>query len=303
MFVEKRISGKNTKYYLSHSYRDETNKVIKIRKFLGTNLTKEELEDAKKFAKITIHNQIKEIETNIFNFSLTPKEIQALNKYNEKIKISHFDEKKWNLFTEEFTYNTNAIEGSTVLKEDVPSILQKKQNLNSDEIETKGVAKAIEFIRTTKQELSISLILKLHKFCFEGSKEFAGQFRKLEVVIKARDGTVIHKGTPANELILELEEFIKWYKKNKSKFKPLILAAIIHNQFEYMHPFQDGNGRVGRLLLNYILIKNNYPPINIALEDRSEYYWVLYEYSQNDKLRPTIQFLIKQYKKTFKKIK
>ncbi len=303
MFIEKRKSGKNTKYYLVHSFRDENNKVIKLRRFLGTNLTEEELNLKEKKAKEIIRQQIELMKTNIFEFSLSDKEINSLNKYSEKIKITHFDEKDWNQFTEEFVYNTNAIEGSTVLQKEVPKILQKKQDLNSEEIETKGVAKAIQFIRTTKQDLSLNLILKLHELCFKGSKEFAGEFRTVEVVIRGRNGEIIHAGTPVKELQKELNEFIKWYKKNKSKFEPLALATIIHNQFEDIHPFEDGNGRVGRLLLNFILIKNNYPPINILLEDRAQYYKSLYEYQHNDKLRPTIQFLIKQYKKQLKKMK
>lgn len=300
MFVEKRKSGKNTKYYLVHSYRDETNKVIKLRRFLGSNLSKKELEKLSKRAEQILKEQIKELKTTVFEFSLSDKQINSLNKYNDKIEIIHLSEKQWKQFTEEFVYNTNAIEGSTVLQEEVPEILQKKQTSNLEEIETKGVAKAIKFIRTTKQELSINLILKLHKLCFEESKSFAGKIRTVEVVIKGRDGTIIHQGTPAKEVKQELEKTIQWYKENKKKFKPLTMAAILHNQFEDIHPFQDGNGRVGRLLLNYILLKNNYPPINILLEDRAEYYKTLQEYSKNDKIRPTLQFLIKQFHKNLK---
>lgn len=303
MFIEKRKLKNSTKYYLVHSFRDKNNKVIKMRKFLGSNLTQEELNlKEKKFREI-IRQQIELMKTNVFEFSLSDKELKSLNKYSEKMKITHFDEKDWNQFTEEFVYNTNAIEGSTVLQEEVSIILKKSQNLNSEEIETKGVAKAIKFLRTTKQDLSLDLILKIHELCFKGSKEFAGKFRTVEVVIRGRNGEIIHAGTPVKELQKELNEFIKWYKKNKQKFTPLTLAAIIHNQFEDIHPFQDGNGRVGRLLLNFILIKNKYPPINILLEDRAEYYKTLYEYQSNNKLRPTLQFLIKQYNKTLKKIK
>ena len=95
---------------------------------------------------------------------------------------------------------------------------------------------------------------------------------------------------------------ILWHNKNKSKFKPLVLAAIIHNQFEFIHPFQDGNGRVGRLLLNFILLKNKLPPINIAFEDRPEYYMTLQEYQKNQNLKPTVEFLARQYKKTLRKV-
>jgi len=148
----------------------------------------------------------------------------------------------------------------------------------------------------------LNLLLKLHELCFKGSKPFAGKFREVNVVVRNSIGQVLHAGVPKEELEDYLKDFINWYKNNKNKFKPLVLAAIIHNQFEHIHPFQDGNGRVGRLLLNYILLKRGYPPINIKLEDRQEYYKTLQEYSKNDNLKPTLKFLIKQYKKTLKEV-
>ena len=302
MFLEKRKVGKSIKYYLVHSYRDKANKVIKIRRFLGTNLSEKELEKLRKRAEIIIKQQIEDMKTNVFDFSLSDKEIQALNRLNDKIKIVHFDDREWQQFTEEFVYNTNAIEGSKVLEKEVPLILKKKKATNNDEIETKGLAKAVEYIRRTKEDLSLKLMLKLHKLCFAESKSFAGEFRDVEVGIRNRHGELIHQGTLVKDLDKELKKIISWYKENKNKFKPLVLAAIIHNQFEDIHPFQDGNGRVGRLLLNFILIKNNYPPINILLENRGEYYYTLQEYEHNDKLRPTIEFLIKQYKKMLRKL-
>lgn len=298
MFLERRKSGKNIKYYLVHSYRDKDNKVVKIRRFLGSNL--KELERLRKRAEAIINQQIEDMKTSVFDFYLSDKEIQSLNRFNEKIKIVHFDDKQWQQFTEKFVYNTNAIEGSKVLEEEISHILKRKETTNTDEIETKGVAKAVQLIRTTKEDLSLKLMLKLHKFCFKDSKPFAGKFRDVEVGIRNSYGEIIHQGTLVKNLSRELEEFILWYKKNKNKFKPLVLAAIIHNQFEDIHPFQDGNGRVGRLLLNFIFLKNNYPPINILLEDIAEYYSTLQEYENNDKLKPTLKFLIKQYKKTLK---
>lgn len=302
MHIEKRLVGKRTKYYLAHTYRDEHDNVRKIRRFLGTDLSAAQLEKMKTRAEELISAQIKDMGVSVFDFSLTKKEIASLNKLNDKLEIAHFDAREWEQFTEEFVYNTNAIEGSTVLREEVNPILYKKAAQTPDEIETKGVAKAITFIRKTKQDVSLPLLLKLHKLCFEGSKSFAGTFRNAEVVIRNASGEVIHRGTLVKNLKKELNEFINWYKQNKRLFKPLVLAAIVHNQFEDIHPFQDGNGRVGRLLLNFILLQNSYPPINILLEDRAEYYRVLQEYQKNDKLKPTLHFLIKQYKKTLKQV-
>lgn len=299
MYVEKRKSGKNIKYYLVHSYR-EKDKVEKIRKYLGTNLSKKELEKKKEIVEKIILELLEEINTKVFFFSLTKKQIEKLNEY--KIKVVHLSEKEWANFTEDFVFNTNAIEGSTISEEEVSEILHKKKAENAEEIETKGVAKGLEYIRKTKEDLSLDLLLKLHKFCFDGSKDFAGKFRKVNVVVKNSAGQVLHSGVLKEELRDYLNDFIEWYKENKNKFKPLVLAAIIHNQFEYIHPFQDGNGRVGRLLLNFILLKNNYPLINIMLEDRAEYYKTLQEYSKKDNLKSTLNFLIKQYKKTIKEV-
>lgn len=302
MFIEKRQTKKSIKYYLVHSFRDEDNKVTKLRHYLGSNLNDKELKEKKKKAEIILKERIESIKTQVFDFSLSDKEIDSLNRYSDKIKIHHFEDKEWENFTEEFIYNTNAIEGSTVLKDEVHVILQKKSTDNPDEIETKGVQKAINFIRDTDEDLTLKLILKIHKLCFEGSKDYAGQLRDVEVVIRNRNKEIIHRGASVKDLKKELKEFIDWYKKNKHKFKPLTLAAIVHNQFEDIHPFQDGNGRVGRLLLNFILMKNDYPPINILLKDRAEYYRVLQEYQQNDRLRPTLEFLVKQYRKTLKQV-
>ncbi len=299
MYIEKRKSGINVKYYLVHSYR-EKGKVKKIRKYLGFNLSKEDLIKKKEQASFHINMLIEGLSTEIFRFRLAKSQIEKLNKYN--IRIFHLDKKQWQKFTEEFVYNTNAIEGSTVRREEIPEIFKNEKAENEEEVETKGVAKAVEYIKETTEDLSIKLILKLHELCFAGSKPFAGKFRDIEVIIRNSEGEIIHQGIPAKELKNVIEEMVSWYKENKSKFKPLVLAAIIHNQFEYIHPFQDGNGRVGRLLLNYLLLKSNYPPINIRLEERKEYYQALQDYNLIQDIRPMLKFLIKQYKKTLKQV-
>lgn len=300
MFIEKKKQGKKTKYYLAHSYR-EKNKVKKIRKYLGVDLSKSELKRRKEQAKDFILEKINANNTEVFNFSLTPKEIKKLNRLS-KIDIIHLYNTDWKKFTEEFVYNTNAIEGSTVELKEVKEILKDKpKTKDPEELETLGVAEAIKFIRRTKEKLSIDFILKLHKLCFNKSKSFAGKLRNVQVVIKNARGEIVHMGTPVNKINKAVKELVSWYKENKDKFEPLVLATIIHNQFEHIHPFQDGNGRVGRLLLNYILIRNNYPPINIYLEDRQKYYRTLQIYSQFHDIKPMVDFLVKQYKKELKR--
>ena len=122
MYAEKRQAGKNLKYYLVHSYR-EKGKVRKIRKYLGQNLAREELEKAKNEAEKHILGLLKELNTEVFLFTLTKNQVEKLNRLDERITIAHFNQKEWQRFTEEFVYNTNAIEGSTVQREEVPEIL------------------------------------------------------------------------------------------------------------------------------------------------------------------------------------
>jgi len=302
MYVEKRKSRKNIKYYLVYSYR-EKKEVKKIRRYLGINLSKEELEKRRKFAEKFIYDLIEKLNTEIFNFKLSKKQIEKLNECDKQISVYHLSKINWKIFTEDFVYNTNAIEGSDVELEEVKDLLEKgKPARDDDEKETKNVAKAIEFIRKTKEDFSLNLIKKIHEVCFKGTKEFAGKFRSVGVFVRNSRGEILHVGAPVKELSSLLKDLVDWHKENKDKFKPLVLAAILHNQFEHIHPFQDGNGRVGRLLLNFILFKNKYPPINIMLEDRREYYQTLQEYSREHNLKPTMKFLIKQYKKTLKQV-
>jgi Fic family protein len=300
MYVERRASDGNVKYYLVHSYRDK-GKIKKIRRYLGLNLSDVKL--AKKAAEAgkEVSSLVESLKTEVFKFKLTQNQLEKLNNYDRKISIFHLNPKEWQKFTEEFVYNTNAIEGSTVRKGEVPSILEGRAK-NTDELETKGVAKAVAYIRTAKEELSLKFMLKLHSLCFSGSKPFAGKLRAVEVVIRNANGDVIHRGMPAKEVRKALEEMVAWHRLNKGKFKPLVLAAIIHNQFEYIHPFQDGNGRAGRLLLNYILLKSGYPPINIRLEDRARYYQAIQDYGLLHDVKPMLRFLISQYRKTLRQV-
>jgi len=300
MFIEIRKQGKKKKYYLSHTYR-VGKKVKKIVRFLGSDLTKKQLERLEKRAEKLILEQIKERSS--FDFELSKDEIEYYKKVESRIEIKHLQKNiDWERFSKEFTYNTNAIEGSTVKFSEVKNLLDKKEApQNSDEVETINVANAVEYIRKTKEKFSFKLIIKIHKICFEGTKHFAGQLRNVEVVIRDGSGKIIHQGAPAKKVKGLLKKLVEWFDKHEKKYPPLLLAALVHNQFEHIHPFQDGNGRVGRFLLNYILLKHDYPPINIRFRDRQKYYQVLREFDKTGDIKPTLRFLISQYKKQTKK--
>ncbi|MEA3255540.1 MAG: Fic family protein, partial [Candidatus Altiarchaeota archaeon] len=246
-----------------------------------------------------------------FHTVLSEKDLEIIENliHTADIKISHLSEKEWGYFTEHFTYDTNAIEGSTVTEIEVKNILEQDKwpgRKSRQEIaETYGVARAIKHIRKTKEHVSLKLIQDLHRIVFKNSKIFAGQVRGkgVEVVIKDAAGNIVHRGAPQPKIKTLLKELERWYNKNKDKYHPIVLAAVVHNQFENIHPFQDGNGRVGRLLLNNILLRHCMSPVNIELVNRIQYYLCLQTYENEGNIRPTIELILKEYKRLQKELK
>ncbi len=304
MYVEKRKVGKKVKYFLAHSYR-EGSKVYKFRKYLGQDLSKEKLEERQSIAEKLILEEIHKynIIQDPLHFELSKDELESIKTLEKKIplKISHLSEKDWKLFSEIFTYNTNVIEGSKLTQNDVINILESDKwpdKSKEDIAEAYGVDEAIRFIRSTKEHMSVQLIKQIHKIIFKNSKPFAGKLRKKgeEVVVIDSNGSVVHEGASQERINYLLNELVSWYKKNKSKYPALVLGAVVHNQFENIHPFRDGNGRVGRILLNNILIKNGLAPVNIDFKNRIEYYQSLKAYELNKDLKLTIDLYIKEYK-------
>lgn len=303
MHIEIRKRKGRKLYYLAHAFRYE-GKARKVRRYLGADLRKPEIARKKPQAEASIKQQIVQIKAirDPLKTVLSENEIKEIENLVSRgeIRIEHLSDKEWKKFAELFTYDTNAIEGSTVTKAEVQGILESNAwpDKSKWEIsETYGVSRAIDFIRNTKDHVSLEIIKKMHRIVFRNSKAFSGEFRGegVEVAVIDAQGNIVHRGAPQRQVIPLLRELVNWYNANKRAYHPILLAAVVHNQFENIHPFQDGNGRVGRLLLNNILIKHGLPPINIELKHRSEYYRVLREYQVNGNIRPTIELMLKEY--------
>jgi Fic family protein len=303
--IEIREKNGSKKYYLAHSFRDGSN-VKKVRVFLGRDLTEQALKEKEKTAKTELEQRIAEAKAirDPFLTVLSPteqKELATLEARGE-LRVRHLSEADWTKFKETFTYNTNAIEGSHIAPLEVKNILENRgwpQDKSKEDIaETLGVAQAVDYIRVTEEHVSLALIRELHRIVFKNSKRFAGAFRPkgVEVVVADAYGNVVHRGAPSEQIEPLLKEIVHWYTQNKNNCQPLVLAAVVHNQFEVVHPFQDGNGRVGRLLLNNILLKHNLPPLNIELKNRTQYYAALHAYEKENNIRPTLELMLQEYR-------
>lgn len=179
----------------------------------------------------------------------------------------------------ELTYSSNAIEGNTLSRMETAEVIEKGVSATisgkplKDQIEAINHAKAIELIkdlakrRKSHQFITEDDILSIHKIILSGIiDEWAGKYRQTQVYIL---GTNLDLPRPADVPIL-MRKFIKRMAAQQAEH-PVKVASDAHFKFESIHPFVDGNGRAGRLLMNLILIINGYPMAIIRNEERAQY--------------------------------
>lgn len=155
-----------------------------------------------------------------------------------------------------------------------------------------------------KEPLSIELIKEIHKVLTDGTydergyivnEERPGEFKKHDYVtgIYEVGSAVENVESDLTELIAELNDY-----SGKDILKA---TAYLHARFEFIHPFADGNGRVGRTLMNYYLMTHNHPPLIVYDEDKRMYYEGLKKYDEAEELNPLYEFLKDEAEKTWEK--
>ena len=182
----------------------------------------------------------------------------------------------------EQVYNSNAIENSTLTLEETEKIILQidlDRFINEREMfEAKNLARVVSYINTKakEQELSLDAILFLHKMLIANIQDdVAGRFRQDNEYVRVGN----HIAPAPQEIISRLETMFAEYQASSSA-NIIRRISKLHLDFEYTHPFIDGNGRIGRVLNNYLLIREGFVPINIKFIDRSKYYSAFQEYNQ-----------------------
>src|SRR3989338_4451789 len=182
-------------------------------------------------------------------------------------------------------YNSNAIENSTLSLEETEKILlaiDLDRFISEREIfEAKNLARVVSYIdkRSKEQELTLDVMLSLHKMLIGNIRDdIAGRFRKGDE--RVRVGS--HIAPAAKEVVEMLENMLSDY--NAANHEHIIKRiARLHLTFEFVHPFIDGNGRIGRVINNYLLIREGFVPINIKFIDRKKYYDAFKEFDEKGK--------------------
>lgn len=187
-------------------------------------------------------------------------------------------------FTVEFTYNSNAIEGNTLTLRETDMVLRGltiDQKSLKDHMEAIGHREAFQYVCrlvSEKQALTEQVIKDIHYLVLSDKKDDRGVYQRVPVRIM---GAV---NEPAQPYLIRplMEQLLSEYANSSDKMATKI--ARFHIDFESIHPFIDGNGRTGRLLVNLELMKAGYPPIDIKFTDRLAYYQAFDQYHVKEDL-------------------
>lgn len=292
------VNGKKQNYLVF--IKRGNGKLIKKSKFIGSGIIpKNHIEKLKQ--EFVIEVLIDKSSENLSKEQII--EIEKLKRiYNRKISsLSREEFEKFeNAFFTELTYDSNAIEGSSLSLEDTNLIVNEglvPEGKTLREIdEAKNHILAINFLKSYKGDMTELFILKLHSIILKDiSEKFAGRYRKNPVRIFRSDARF-----PDYEKVPQLvKNLVHWYKIHKTNMHPFELAVIFSVKLVSIHPFIDGNGRISRLIMNFLLKKKGYPWINIYMKQRADYLKVIRKANDED-YKPILEFCIKTLKENLK---
>jgi len=201
-------------------------------------------------------------------------------------------------FMIEYTYDTNAIEGNTltlnetliVLKEGV-TIAEKPLKDHLEAIGHKDAYIYVEELVKSQTPISERTVKEIHSLVLIDEPEWRGRYRNLPVQI----GSFL----PCQPYMvpIEMERLMADHNGEMQDLHVIERTALFHLRFETIHPFIDGNGRTGRLLMNFDLMQEGYPPINIKFSDRLSYYECFNDYRENGEDPTKMIELVAKYAK------
>ena len=285
--VRKRTLRGRTYYYLEHTFR-EGRKVRKKEVYLGVRLPRD-LEERKRTFLVAIYNvrwrPILEHIRDGYARELRRTPPSGLERNREALAVA-------------FTYNTQRIEGSTLTLRETAALLARgitPAGKPLRDVKEAEVHHAL-FLDLLKErgDLTLARVLSWHHRLFRGTRpDIAGRIRRHQVAVS---GSRFVPPSPV-EVDPLLREFFRWYTRARDGTHPVELAALVHLRFVTIHSFSDGNGRVSRLLMNFVLQRRGYPMLVIPYTGRNRYYTALERAQVKGMEDIFVQWLLKAYVK------
>jgi len=273
-YIEKIKQGNKEYYYLTKNIRIDINKWKKIRHYIGDKRpTKKEII---KYTK-EIEKKSKEYKSK-YTF-LANEDAETLQDLKESYQSwlektpKSIKDKLEEDFVIRFTYNSNAIEGNKLTLRQTALILKDKVIPSGVRAEDYNEAingrECLKYLKSYKGDLNEKLLLKVNDILTKNTRVvYGGRIRFFDVQIFGSK----HVPPKHQELKNYLLNMFKWYSANKNKIHPFELATMIHAKLTWIHPFEDGNGRTARAIMNFILIKKGFPMFFIPYDNREKYY-------------------------------
>lgn len=199
-------------------------------------------------------------------------EVEACRLHYETFLKCHEKNKEetYRNFAIEFSFNTTSIEGNTITLNQAAKLINENltpKNKEPREIfDVQNTTSVFLWLLQEQPELTHETIQKIHEGLVKNIDTRTG-YRNFDVRVFRSH----FDSTPGEYVKADTGILLDFYNKHKGRMHPLSLAAIFHHKFEKIHPFADGNGRTGRMLLNLILLKQGYPPLIIAKKQRGDY--------------------------------
>lgn len=302
-YLTKRKRGNKVYYYLAENIPIAKGRRKQIRKYLGAEKPSEtklqiliaQFEEEVKKEKIKLHgfHYLTENEINEIN-KINKGFWQKYNKQNKTVR-EQFDQN----FVMAFVFNSNSIEGSTLTPKEVELLLKENISPNKpleDVLEAKSAERALNFAKEYKSELMEDFVLKVHEIYFKDTKPYiAGRYKTAQNRITGSS----FETTPPQFVLTDMKNYFKEYARLKKELHPLELASWTHWKLVRIHPFQDGNGRAARIVMNFILHKNGYAMIDIKTKERQQYIKALEKCNYNNNAGALAARLVKRFRKQY----
>jgi len=202
----------------------------------------------------------------------------------------------------EFAYNTASIEGNTINLKEARNLLNEgitpKDKTLREIYDLQNTEKVFfELLKNKlKDEFNHDLIIEIHDKLLENIDERKG-YRTTNIrVVKSN-----FDASPGKYVKTDMDLLLKWFNEYRDKIHPVVLAIVFHHKFEKIHPFMDGNGRTGRIIMNYILLSNKLPPTITHKKTRKEYLEAMRSADEsdlwkvNDKYNDLISYGIEEF--------
>jgi fido (protein-threonine AMPylation protein) len=199
--------------------------------------------------------------------------LETLRYYHEEFRDLYPDESTRyidSIFVR-YVQGTTAIEGNTISPQEAQELLEHDISPAGKKVsevyEILNFVRLRDYLKTYEGDVSEKLIRKMHAILTENLMRTPGDYRQIQVGIEKVD----YEPPPAILVPDLMKDLVSWYRANVKKMHPFELAVLLHTRFELIHPFTDGNGRVGRALMNFILERAGYPTIYLGLAHRKDY--------------------------------